>query len=35
MGVLLYALLTGHLPFFDSFEPRLQMKILHGEDSVP
>ena len=31
LGVLLYALLTGHLPFTDSFEPRLQMKILHGK----
>jgi hypothetical protein len=27
---MLYALLTGRLPFADSFEPRLQMKILHG-----
>lgn len=32
LGVLLYALLTGRLPFNDSFEPRLQMKILHGMD---
>ena len=31
LGVLLYALLTGRLPFQDAFEPRLQMKILHGE----
>lgn len=30
LGVMLYALLTGRLPFADSFEPRLQMKILHG-----
>jgi MAP/microtubule affinity-regulating kinase len=30
LGVMLYALLTGRLPFSDSFEPRLQMKILHG-----
>ena len=30
LGVMLYALLTGRLPFTDSFEPRLQMKILHG-----
>ncbi|KAK1226123.1 hypothetical protein PQX77_010911 [Marasmius sp. AFHP31] len=30
LGVMLYALLTGRLPFVDSFEPRLQMKILHG-----
>ena len=31
LGVLLYALLTGRLPFSDSFEARLTMKILHGE----
>lgn len=31
LGVLLYALLTGRLPFQDAFQPRLQMKILHGE----
>ena len=31
LGVLLYLLLTGRLPFSDSFEPRLQMKILLGE----
>lgn len=31
LGVLLYALLTGRFPFNDSFEPRLQMKILHGK----
>ncbi|EIN12271.1 kinase-like protein, partial [Punctularia strigosozonata HHB-11173 SS5] len=30
LGVMLYALLVGRLPFMDSFEPRLQMKILHG-----
>ena len=30
LGVLLYGLLTGRLPFMDSFDPRLQMKILHG-----
>jgi MAP/microtubule affinity-regulating kinase len=30
LGVILYALLTGGLPFVDSFEPRLTMKILHG-----
>ena len=30
LGVMLYTLLTGKLPFSDSFEPRLQMKILHG-----
>lgn len=31
LGVLLYTLLSGALPFWDSFEPRLQMKILHGK----
>lgn len=30
LGIMLYALLTGRLPFADSFEPRLQMKILAG-----
>ncbi|EJC98398.1 kinase-like protein, partial [Fomitiporia mediterranea MF3/22] len=35
LGVLLYALLTGHLPFNDNFEPRLQMKILHGAYDIP
>lgn len=31
LGCLLYALLTGRLPFSDPFEPRLTMKILHSE----
>ncbi|THH03067.1 hypothetical protein EW146_g10512 [Bondarzewia mesenterica] len=35
LGVVLYALLTGRLPFTDSFEPRLQMKILHGVFEMP
>ncbi|KAI0056286.1 kinase-like protein [Artomyces pyxidatus] len=35
LGVMLYALLTGRLPFMDSFEPRLTMKILHGAYDVP
>ncbi|KAF8073560.1 kinase-like domain-containing protein [Lyophyllum atratum] len=35
LGVLLYGLLTGRLPFSDSFEPRLQMKILNGAYDVP
>ncbi|KAF9485908.1 kinase-like protein [Pholiota conissans] len=35
LGVLLYALLTGRLPFSDSFEPRLQMKILKGTYQIP
>ena len=34
LGVMLYTLLTGRLPFADSFEPRLQIKILKGE-SLP
>ncbi|KAJ7205275.1 kinase-like domain-containing protein, partial [Mycena pura] len=34
LGVLLYALLTGHLPFMDSFEPRLVLKILGGECEI-
>ncbi|KAJ8519529.1 hypothetical protein ONZ45_g3518 [Pleurotus djamor] len=35
LGVLLYVLLTGRFPFSDAFEPRLQMKILHGVYEVP
>ncbi|KAG6841023.1 hypothetical protein C0991_002571 [Blastosporella zonata] len=35
LGVLLYTLLTGRLPFADSFEPRLQMKIMNGTYDVP
>ncbi|KAH8977166.1 kinase-like domain-containing protein [Lactarius hatsudake] len=35
LGVILYALLTGGLPFVDSFEPRLTMKILHGAFDMP
>ncbi|KAI0319158.1 kinase-like domain-containing protein [Amylostereum chailletii] len=35
LGVMLYALLTGRLPFMDSFEPRLTMKILHGAYDMP
>ena len=34
LGVMLYALLTGRLPFMDSFDPRLQVKILHGASRV-
>ena len=30
LGIMLYALLIGRLPFFDSYEPRLQMKIISG-----
>ncbi|KAF7357364.1 CAMK/CAMK-unique protein kinase [Mycena sanguinolenta] len=35
LGVLLYALLMGRLPFVDSFEPRLVLKILGGTYTLP
>ncbi|KAI0036310.1 kinase-like domain-containing protein, partial [Vararia minispora EC-137] len=35
LGVILHALLTGRLPFWDTFEPRLTMKILKGFDTMP
>ncbi|GBE85342.1 kinase-like domain-containing protein [Sparassis latifolia] len=35
LGVMLYAVLTGRLPFVDPYDPRLQMKILHGVYEVP
>ncbi|KZT69594.1 kinase-like protein [Daedalea quercina L-15889] len=35
LGVMLYTLLTGRLPFTDSYDPRLQMKILHGVYEMP
>ncbi|EMD39498.1 hypothetical protein CERSUDRAFT_80879 [Gelatoporia subvermispora B] len=35
LGVMLYTLLVGRLPFIDSYDPRLQMKILHGVYDVP
>ncbi|EJU03024.1 kinase-like protein, partial [Dacryopinax primogenitus] len=35
LGCILFALLTGLLPFTDSFQPRLQMKIVRGTWSVP
>ena len=35
MGVILYALLTGRLPFNDAYDPRLQMKILRGTWEQP
>ncbi|VDC01540.1 unnamed protein product, partial [Peniophora sp. CBMAI 1063] len=35
LGVMLYALLAGRLPFSDSFEPRLTVKILRGVYDPP
>lgn len=35
LGVILHALLTSRLPFRDTFDPRLQMKILRGDWVVP
>lgn len=35
LGIILHALLTGRLPFVDSFDPRLQMKILRGTWEEP
>ena len=35
LGVVLYALLTGKLPFVDAFDPRLQMKILRNQWTPP
>ncbi|EED80981.1 predicted protein, partial [Postia placenta Mad-698-R] len=35
LGVMLYTLLSGRLPFVDSYDPRLQMKILHGVYDMP
>ncbi|KAI0698167.1 kinase-like domain-containing protein, partial [Cytidiella melzeri] len=35
LGVMLYVMLTGRMPFADSFEPRLQMKILNGAFNMP
>jgi hypothetical protein len=35
VGIILHALLTGRLPFIDSFDPRLQMKILRGQWEEP
>ena len=35
IGILLHALLTGRLPFFDAYDPRLQMKILRGTFQLP
>ncbi|KAF9997430.1 hypothetical protein BGZ80_007009, partial [Entomortierella chlamydospora] len=35
LGVVLYALLTGKLPFHDEYEPRLQLQILNGRYEEP
>ncbi|KAI8877697.1 kinase-like protein [Backusella circina FSU 941] len=35
LGVILYALVSGKLPFSDDYEPRLQQKILRGEFDLP
>ncbi|CAG8482097.1 14802_t:CDS:2, partial [Acaulospora morrowiae] len=36
LGVVVYAMATGQLPFMDEFEPRLQYKILNGRyDETP
>ncbi|KAF9063322.1 kinase-like domain-containing protein [Rhodocollybia butyracea] len=35
LGVMLYTLLSGRLPFVDSYDPRLQMKIIHGVFDMP
>ncbi|PWN92553.1 kinase-like protein [Acaromyces ingoldii] len=35
LGCILYALVSGRLPFVDSFEPRLQQKIARGEWAMP
>lgn len=35
VGIILHALLTNRLPFTDSFDPRLQMKILRGQWEQP
>ncbi|THU97741.1 kinase-like protein [Dendrothele bispora CBS 962.96] len=35
LGIMLYALLTGRFPFTDTFEPRLQLKIIHGVYEIP
>ncbi|KII91019.1 hypothetical protein PLICRDRAFT_106264, partial [Plicaturopsis crispa FD-325 SS-3] len=35
LGVMLFLMLTGRFPFNDIYEPRLQMKILHGAFKIP
>jgi MAP/microtubule affinity-regulating kinase len=35
VGILLFTLFTGRLPFMDSYEPRLTMKIMKGVYDVP
>ena len=35
LGVILYALVVGHLPFTDAYDLRLQQKILQGQYDIP
>ncbi|RUS13168.1 kinase-like domain-containing protein [Endogone sp. FLAS-F59071] len=35
LGVILYALVTGRLPFMDEYEPRMQYKIMNGRYEDP
>ncbi|KAG2200363.1 hypothetical protein INT47_002277 [Mucor saturninus] len=35
LGVILFALVTGYLPFDDAYEPRLQQKILQADYTIP
>lgn len=35
LGIILYALVTGKLPFADDYELRLQQKVLSGEFEMP
>ncbi|KAF8893245.1 kinase-like domain-containing protein [Mucidula mucida] len=35
LGVILFALVEGRLPFWDAFEPRMIIKIRHGDIPVP
>ncbi|GAA93517.1 uncharacterized protein L969DRAFT_25222 [Mixia osmundae IAM 14324] len=35
LGCILYAMLAGHLPFEDDFEPRLRAKIVKGDFKLP
>ena len=35
LGCVLYAMIAGHLPFDDGFEPRLRISIMKGEWKLP